>query len=257
MDYSLITSRMVWSYSRIKAFKNCKYSFLLRYIYNEPQTSNFYAQVGIVVHSVLQSYLCGHISKEQLTVYFSKEYLSKVTEKPNSSKLYFLTFSELIKYFENPNLNFIKRVLGVEKRVGFNIGENTFTGFIDLVCETKEGIAVVDHKSKVLKPRTNKSNPTKTGKELDEYLYQLYLYSIPVKEQHGEFPKRLIFNCFKENTIISEPFDYDKFVSVKKWAVASIEEINREREWEPNIDYFFCNNLCDVRDSCEYRQFKT
>lgn len=255
MDYSFLTSQMRYSYSRIKTFDTCKYLFLLNYILNEkPKRENFFQQTGNVVHEILQQYLNGEIEKHQLAAGFSSKYLKEVTEKPMNRSLYNSTFTLLIEYLKNPDFGFAKKILGVEKEVDFKIDGYSFIGYIDLLCETDKGLAIVDHKSKELKPRRTGKKHQKQNKILDDYLIQLYLYSIPVKEQFGEYPKSLIFNCFKSGQIITEPFNYNDFVKAKQWARQKIEEINTEKEWKPTIDYFYCNYLCDMRDICEYKQ---
>ena len=44
----------VWSFSAVKAFEQCPYSFYLHYIQGEKELPNPFAQSGSFVHSLLE-----------------------------------------------------------------------------------------------------------------------------------------------------------------------------------------------------------
>ena len=136
--------------------------------------------------------------------------------------------------------------------MNFSIGDNNFAGIIDCVAKDESGIVIVDNKSRALKPRSGRKKPTKADVELDEYLRQLYFYSIPIKDTFHSFPKRLEFNCFRTGQLISEPFCEEELERVKQWAKDRIAIITENEEWSPKIDFWKCRYLCDMCDECEY-----
>lgn len=253
MNLSHIISDMTWSYSRITTFIDCKYRFYLKYIKHIGGARHFFADYGSFMHLIIQKYLSKELKKEELVSYYLMHFRENVVGKaPNYSifKNYFNQGIEYLTSIQYPD----DEIIGVEKEVSFNIEEKKFIGYIDKVSRNAYGIDVTDNKSRTLKGRSGRKNPTKTDLILDEYLRQLYIYSIPIEKEFGETPKNLIFNCFRTKTIITEPFNNEMYERTKKWALDMIEEISKEEDWSPNIEWFRCAHLCDCCDSCEYYQ---
>lgn len=251
MKYDLIIKDMRWSYSRINAFQECPYSWFLKYIKEVPSKPLFFSEYGKFMHQILEMYFTGLLKKEELTEFYISNFFLNVKGAPPNIKVFNSYFEAGLDYlygFDFP----ISEINDVEKKVNFKIGKYDFLGYIDIVAGG--GDIILDHKSRNLKPRSNRKKPLKTDIELDEYLRQLYMYSIPVKEEYGEFPKKLIFNCFKLGKMISEDFDEAKLESTKKWALEQIEIITNNDRWQPRLDYWRCKHICDVSDSCEYKE---
>ena len=142
--------------------------------------------------------------------------------------------------------------LWVEERRDFVLENRKFTGVVDFLGESVNGeLFLVDNKSRELKERSGRAKPTAKDQELDDMLRQLYLYSIPVFDEFGRYPDWLCFNCFRSGVFIKEQFDIEKFEEAKRWALNLIEEIEREEDFDPNPNYFFCKWLCGVNDKCD------
>ena len=142
--------------------------------------------------------------------------------------------------------------LWVEERRDFVLENRKFTGVVDFLGESVNGeLFLVDNKSRELKERSGRAKPTAKDQELDDMLRQLYLYSIPVFDEVGRYPLLLCFNCFRSGVFIKEQFDIEKFEEAKRWALNLIEEIEREEDFDPNPNYFFCKWLCGVNDKCD------
>ena len=133
-----------------------------------------------------------------------------------------------------------------------NIEDKEFIGYIDEISRSEGKIIITDNKSRNLKPRSKRSKPTASDKELDKYLKQLYIYSVPIECTYNELPSELRFNCFRTQTLISEPFNKTDYTNTKKWAIKTIENISKEQNWKPNIELFKCRHICDVHSECEY-----
>lgn len=257
MNYSYIINddAWVWSYSRITAFEDCPYGFFLKYIKKQKGVRHFFSDYGSFMHLIIQKFLTGELKREDLVGYYLTNFRKNVIGKAPSQSIfqnYFQQGLEYLKSFQPKD----EQILGVEKEVSFCLDGKNFIGYIDKVSDC-DGIIITDNKSRALKPRSNRKKPTKTDEDLDSYLKQLYLYSIPIEEEFGEVPSFLCFNCFRTQTEIVEPFDKVSYEKTKTWALDTIEAISKEENFNPNIEVFRCQNLCDMCDECEYyRMFK-
>lgn len=244
---------MVWSYSRIKTFKDCPYRFYLKYIRRLRGKEMFFSSYGTFMHKLIESYYTEHKTNTQLVhTYVSEFGNSVVGHAPNKTVF--------VNYF-NQGLNYLKNIkpfpceaIALEKGVDFNIDGYRFVGYIDFLGKKDNDVYVIDHKSRMLKPRSNRKIPTKTDEELDSYLTQLYIYSEAVKNELGVFPKKLCFNCFRSGVFIEEPFSPNGYSTARKWLSDSISEIRKESDFEPSAEYFKCTHLCELHDECEYYQ---
>lgn len=254
VSYEPLIRDMVWSHSRIKAFDDCPYRWYLKYVrYPEAeQKEMFFANYGKFVHELLASFYSGEKTLPQIEAEYLKNFRTKVKAyAPNKAifKNYFIGGLNHIRRLKKPK----NKVLSVENKVEFQIDDILLVGYIDRLEEDSDGhIIVVDNKSRTLKPRSNRSKPTKSDEELDQYLRQLYLYSIPVQEQFGRFPDKLCFDCFRNETFIEEPFTEEGYEGTKLWVKDRVKEIMSESEFRPSIEYFKCKHLCEMQDYCDY-----
>lgn len=245
---------MTWSYSRIKTFYDCKYKWYLKYIKLIVGEELFFSSYGLFMHNILERYYKGDITRADALDIYLLEYMDRIAHPaPN------LSVSR--NYFED-GYNYIKNMqdikypaIMIEKKVDFCIDSYKFTGYVDYVGECGDGVAIVDHKSRFLKPRSKGQRITRSDIELDSYLSQLYTYSIPVSEELGRNVKSLCFNCFRKNVFIDEPFIDHGLQRSKEWLVSSILKIKSEETFKPSPEYFKCSYLCDVHKECEYFQY--
>ena len=258
MDYSFLISGMTWSYSRIKTFTDCPYKFLLRYIYCVPEEAKFFSSYGSFVHSILEKFHNNEIDKRSLVGYYLLHFNSEVSGRPPSDSIFKNYFESGINYFKN--LEHTKdEILGVEKKVEWNIRGYNFTGYIDLITRDKDGdVKIIDNKSRDLKNRSkrfmNGGKPTQTDIMLDDYLRQLYLYADGIKSTTGTKVSALEFNCFRTGAVITEPYMNSAAKQSLDWAIDSIEKIKKESEWAPNFNEWSCEHICGVNNDCEYYQ---
>lgn len=208
------------------------------------------------MHGILEDFFAGRKTAEEAYLTYLTGFKANVTSKVGlrSKDLFLRYFNGAKEYLQNLKTPRSK-VLATEHEVKLDINGNHFVGFIDLLAQEPNGdLLVIDHKSKLLRPRSGRSTPTAYDRELDKYLRQLYLYGYSVKQEFGKFPKKLCFNCFRSQSFIAEPFDEGRCKEVVEWATESIEEIRREEEWGPTPDFFFCKSLCNFGDGngCEY-----
>ncbi len=257
ISYEPLIRDMTWSYSRIKTFDDCPYKWFLRYIKladgeRYPRKELFFSSYGILMHELLASYHNGIKSAEQLTHEFLQTFRNRIREAAPNETVFKNYLAGGLAYLRGLTPS-VSKPLSVESKAEFSIDSMPFVGYIDLLEESQFGeLLLIDHKSKNLKPRSNRKTPTKSDKELDEYLKQLYLYAHFVYIQHGRFPDRLCFNCFRKNLLIWEPFNKDAYHMAIIWFLEKIEEICAEEDFRPDIEFFKCRYLCEMQDYCEY-----
>ena len=254
--YNLISEEFTWSYTKIECFNDCPYKFFLQYFWGCKSQPKFYASYGTLMHKLLEEYYkCSIFERPLKKKLLPTEFLLRFTtevqgDRPpeQTVKKYIDCGVEYLRNFQDFPFN----TVGVEKRVNFSLKGKPFVGAIDFLGECDGGLCIIDNKSRDLKPRSRRSKPTLKDEELDSMLRQLYIYSAAVMQEYGKFPKSLCFNCFKTNTFIEEPFNIDKYNEAISWASKSIREVENAEEFYPNIDYFYCKNICGVSDECCY-----
>ncbi len=250
---------MTWSYSRIKCYDQCPYQFYLKYIQCQDEAPMFFASFGSLVHNIFAQYYSGEITAADAVDEYMVRFTSEVrgfAPSPEIRTSYFIGGLEAIKRLAPID----GEILSVERRVRFDIDGRPFIGFVDMILRDAEGnLCILDHKSRNLKPRSKRKKPTRTDEELDDYLRQLYLYAIPVKEIFKTYPTYLAFNCYRQeqDTVIKEPFREQDFEAVKVWATSTIEAIRREEQWRPKLDFWQCKYLCPFCNTCEYATMTT
>lgn len=252
-DYSFLIDQMTWSFSRLQEFRKCPYGFFSKYLLEEDEDETFLASFGSFVHEIHRMVFCGLIDRRDAASYFLENMRSRVSGSPPSDKIFASYYRGAFDYFSHMP-TFDGEVFGVEKEFFFDVAGHPFHGFVDLITRTDEGFVIYDHKARNLKPFSGKKKPTKTDLELVEYYRQLYLYALALYQQCGEYPKRLVFNCYKNRTMITQEFDEAALLETINWATGTIEEIRSCQSWPPDIDYFKCRHLCGLNDRCEYKE---
>lgn len=242
---------MTWSYSRIKTFEECPYRFFLKYIKQCNTDSTFFSEYGLFIHRIIEKYLKNELTRSELKSYYIINFRNYIKHKAPNTKVFTNYFKQGLTYLDSIDIP-VDDVIGIEKEVSFNINKYKFIGYIDIVGRKDNCLIIIDNKSRNLKERSNRKKATKSDDELDEYLKQLYVYSIPIFNELKEYPKRLVFNCFRTKKVIIENFSEDKLTETKNWIIGQIDLINREEDWNPNLEYFKCHHLCDVSQHCEY-----
>lgn len=245
---------MVWSYSRLTTYEDCPYKFLLGYILAEQEARQFFSDYGSFVHDLLASFYSGNVKKEDLLLQYLAGFCFNVAGKPPSRDIHSKYFSDGVSAMKNPFVP-AGKVLSVEHEFSFSLQGHSFVGFSDLITEdAQNGICIVDHKTRILKPKSGRKKPTKSDLLLDRYFRQLYLYAAALEFEQGVLPSQLCFNCFRSGTQIIHQFEPVAFEETKSWALSTIESIHAERDWNPNFEYFKCKNICGFHDACAYYQ---
>ena len=260
-DTSFVIDTMDWSFSRLNSFYNCRYEWYLHYILANPSEGGFFSEYGSLMHSVLEKYVKGELSIFELNQYFEDHFNEFVPHDapPNSYvDLRQSYFDKGIDYLDNIDLDLEKyEILGVEKKIEFELFNKHFVGFIDLLLRDKntDEIIILDHKSASLKILKNGSVSKSDQNHFLEFKRQLYLYSLPVIKEYGKVDK-LKWNLFKEQKSIEIPWERNEYDETLKWVEDTIQKIEQEKEWAPDTSSeYYCRYLCGQRNNaCEYKQ---
>jgi len=243
-----ILKDFTWSFSRLNSFHQCKYQFKLQYIDQIKGENNFFAEYGSFIHNLLEQYAKGELESYELLDAYNDGYFAAIQHPAPPNKYVDLGqsyYQSGIDYFTTFD-GFDYEIIGVEKKLSFEIDGLKLIGFYDLLGKDTEGnLHVIDHKSG--------SFSGAKDKKAEKHWNQLHLYSLPVKEEYGKYPTKLHINAFRKQNWLTMNFQEDKIQEIKDWVVDTVEQIKREEKWLPKSDGFFCNFLCNFRNICEYK----
>jgi len=219
----------------------------IKCIPKEYQDDNFFAQWGSFIHVILEKYYNRSAEIYELSSIYEKEYRNHVTHPAPPNEYVDLNLSYYIagkNYFDNfTDIYENCEILGVEKEINVNIDGYKFTGYADLIVKSDDGIHISDNKSK---------KSFKDKKEQEDYFRQLYLYSLYIKDEYGEYPKWLDLNLVRGNKVISEKFQKAKLEKARILFIDTIKEIYKDNSFNAKPNSFFCDWLCSVRSFCEH-----
>lgn len=261
-DYLKLIRGMIWSYSRIGSYKQCPYSFYLMYIEKEKKPeSNFYAEVGSFVHKILEMIFKGELELDDAPEYFRKNWTKNVKTKLTEKTRMDNTYLACATYLADVDFEWLNdyEVLGIEKKIRTKIGGYPFVGYIDLLLREKATgkIIVLDHKSAKYPLQKDEKTPLKAhAQEFESYKRQLYLYSKAVIEEYGVEPVMLMWNHFKDQKYVRVEFNRKDYEAAIEWFLSMIKQIEKDILFMPKKDFFYCANLCNFRNTCEYRERK-
>lgn len=257
-DNSFVLDTMTWSFTRINNFSSgCRREWKAHYIDYDKICDSFDGQVGSVGHKTFEAYFKGEIDEFDMSRYFEDLYKKEVTMQcpyPNGDTKY----GKILEYFDNFSFDKNKfEILGVEKKIKFQIGKYNCVGYIDLLLQNKETgeIIIVDQKSATIRIKKNGEISKSDQDHFLSFKRQLYLYSKEVLREYGKVDY-LAWNMFKDGTFIKIPWDKNEYEDTLKWAEETIQSIEKETEFPPNPSYYYCSNLCCIRQNhtCPYKR---
>lgn len=235
----------------------------MNYIINDDELylseSNYYAEVGSFVHEILEMIFNGNLNVEDALDYYINHYNDYVCYKVKESTMN-RTFETIADYFASLDINWLKdyEILGVELKTDFKLDDYNFVGFIDLLLRDKRDgkIVVLDHKSSDYPFKQNGEVKKNSQHNFELYKKQMYLYCKSVFDKYKEYPARIVWNHFKDGGKFAEvPFVKSEYNEVIKWFVDMVDTIRKEKDFKPTQNFFYCSQLCNFRNSCEYRKF--
>lgn len=200
----------------------------------------------------------GKLKPEESLDYFIDNYENNIYYKVRKSTMN-KNLAIMSDYFATLDIEWTSNyeILGVEMQIDFVLNKTPFIGYIDLLLRDKKDgkIVILDHKSAEYPFKKNGELKKKEIKSFNSYKKQMYLYAHAIHQIYGEFPKEMTWNLFKDGgKFATIPFIKEEYDETMAWFNDVIATIEQETEFEPTEDYFYCTNLCNFRNSCEYRQ---
>ena len=185
--YKKILDNMTWSYSRLKSYENCPYSWYRRYIEDEEGEGSFYADNGKAMHTVLDELIKGKLSINDAP----SRYLELFDDITTTVKQDIMdnTYDACVGYLCDLSEDVLDgyHVVGSEIKVNYEIGGYSFVGFIDLLLQDDDdNLIIVDHKSSAPFLKKDGKPKASTKEQFDGYMKQMYLYSEAVHQMTGE-----------------------------------------------------------------------
>jgi len=259
-SYSFIINGIRFSYSSLSAYDTCPYSWKLNYIDKKPKANNFFAEYGRLVHDTLEKFFQGQIEIFEMTQYFQEMYpeVMKSPLPPYPKNIDFSYKESALDFFNNFSYDYDKyEILDVEKTIKFKLSGTDFTGRPDLLLKNKstDENYIVDFKtSKVFRTDKRTGKEKKDKKKLDGYKRQMSLYTYGLRNYY-KIPIHNIMLWFtRPNRKLIIPWDSKVEQNAVFWAEDIIERIKKDEDFPyNNTNSFFCDILCNVRESCEYK----
>lgn len=256
-EYKELIDKMRWSYSRLTSFEHCPYEFYLNYIVNDdevyPSEGNYYAEAGLFVHKILELALSGEMKIDDAPQYFIDHFEENIQHETRQATMD-STYEAFLSYLAEEDFEWLRgyEILGVELKCEFEIEKYPFVGYIDLLLRDKSDgrLVIVDHKSAQYPLQKNGKVYANQKSSFQTYKRQMYLYSYFLNLSMNELPKELWWNHFKVNKRVKIPFVMEEYEEAIRWFRHQIFLIEREEEYEPKINFFYCKNLCNFRNSC-------
>lgn len=246
-----VINEFTWSFSRLNSFYTCPRMWYIQYILKHEDKGNFFSDYGTHFHKMMELYDKGKLELFELTDYYTDNFNTAVCHDAPPNKYVNLRdsyYEKGLKYLQSFD-GHPTETIGVEMKIEYDVdlGDRPIhlIGYIDRLSKDENGIIMTDYKSK---------SKFTSKKEKEHYLLQLYLYSVGVFKEYGEYPYKLQFDMFKECIIVEELFQRSKMENALQWVRDTIATILSEKEFPRQCDdidnNFFCRNLCGYHTKC-------
>ena len=271
-----------YSYSKLGTYHNCPYSYKLIYQDHVKRNNGVYGVLGSKLHEIMERLEHDKITKEDALNEWETEvdildFADELNFPTENAKNNYLKDVELYLEHFKP-LDFENKETLVEQEFEIELCGITLMGYIDLaiIDHDKKEITIVDYKT------SSKNSFTKD--KLVHKCHQLMLYAKAMEERYkgykivetkfdmvkyGEHKKTGRVKERKDIPIdkmeeykryfISVPFNDENYKVFEDYVSESLEKINDAKdkdEWEPEVNMFFCSNLCGVSSNCKFYQKK-
>lgn len=254
--YKKILDAIEFSFSTIHMYEQCQYAFYNKKICGDIGVDNAYAEIGRYGHEINEKIFKKEITVDDALNEWIEEFENHVFNyiSDNSKEKKFLAFCYYLSIFDE---KYYKKyeVLGVEVEFHWKIGRHKCIGFVDLILKDKVtgDILLIDHKSAppffgkkggLLKSQTENFNT---------YSKQMYMYCQPIYEKYKTFPKKIIWNHMFDDARTIIDFDMKEYEKTLDWFKKTVQKIYKDTKFEPCKSYMMCNQLCNYRMDCEYK----
>lgn len=259
-EFDFILDGIRYSYSSVSTYNNCHYSFKLAYIDQVPRENNFFGEYGTLIHECMEQYFSGNLDTFELSEFYRKNYESSILSPAPSS---YVDLNDRYKkqgqeFFDNFYFDKNKyEVLIIEDKIDFSFDDIMVVAKPDLVLKDKLTNKCILFDYKTADPfkkdkRTGKE--TVDNEKIEGYMKQMYLYTYALREHRGIPIEKITLWFTRAGREYSEDWTYEKECGIIDKFRESIELLKNDKEFvADNSNPYFCNNLCGVRESCQFR----
>lgn len=260
-SYAFIIDNIRFSFSALTTYESCAYSYKLTYIDKCERESNFYGQYGNLIHDVMYQYFAGNLDVFELSGYFQDRYPLAVTAFPPA---YPVGMEEAYKeaglvFFDN--FSFDKTMYDIimnEEKLDFDFDDGIqFVAKPDLILFEKESGDFVLYDYKTSAPfKTDKRNGNEIvdKKKLEGYYKQMYIYTYALRNYKFTPIDKITLWFTRPNRQVTINWNEKDEEKAIQWLEGEVTKIKKDEKFLPNTSNpYFCNNLCSVRKSCEFR----
>lgn len=258
-DYDFVIDAMRFSYSSTSTYQTCPYSFKLSYIDAMPRKNNFFAQYGTLVHECMEKFFTGELEMFELSNYYSENFDKIVVTDPppippNMKEKYReqgQSFFDLFYFDKNPY-----DILVVEGKFNLNIAGINFVAKPDLVLRNKDNNKniLIDYKTSYPFKLDKKTGEIKKDFEkINSYYKQMYTYTHALKKEMGIDIDKITLWFPRADKTVSIQHSIEEEKEAISWIEKTVGMIKEDNNFMyNNSNSYFCNNLCSVRDYCEF-----
>lgn len=267
----MANEKTTYSYSRLTTYQNCEMEYYLNYILKCDGESNIYAEVGTIVHEIMERLQLKEMTNEEALNEFDIRFgMVKFMGYDFKSAKIEQNYVDSVKHFlaNFEQMHGIK--FEIEKQIKYEINGHTLVGYVDLIIHNADGtVSIIDWKTSSMYSK----------KDIEEHSNQLLIYALAVEQSYGYKVRDVGWNMMKyakikgnrgriktelranltlfdesEQCIVTYPITEDNKNRCNQWICDTIAEIESKSivdEWKANCSSsYFCNNLCDVKGHC-------
>ena len=264
-SFDFIVGNIRFSYSSITTYETCPYSFKLTYIDKCDRIDNFYGQYGTLIHSAMHEYFSDRLEAYELSQYFKDNYTTVVLAPPppyppGMEEKYKEAGIEFFDNFDFKREDY--DIIINEEKVEFEFEEDgieniQFVAKPDLVLFNKKNgkFVLVDYKTSApFRIDKRNGNETVDNKKLEGYYKQMYIYTYALRNYLFTPIDEITLWFTRPHRQVSIPWKEKDEEKAIKWLKKEVGKIRTDEEFlYNNSNSYFCNQLCSVRESCEFK----
>lgn len=260
-SWDFIINQIRFSYSSLTTYETCPYSFRLTYLDKCDRTDNFYGQYGNLIHDTMYQYFAGNLDSFELSGYFKDNYVERMSAIPPAypTGMEDKYKESALEFFDNFDFDKSKfDILMNEEKLEFEFDEGVqFIAKPDLILFDKEkgNFWLVDYKTSApYKIDKRNGKETVDNKKLEGYYKQMYIYTYALRNYKFIPIDSIVLWFTRPNRKVSVRWNENDEEKAIAWLHKIVKKIKTDEKFAyDNSNAYFCNQLCSVRESCEFR----
>jgi len=252
-NYDFILKNRRWSFSSVNSFKTCPMGFKLTYINDEEREGNIFADFGLLIHFVLESFFLNELEVWDLLQYYVDNFDEFLKSIPPAfpKNMLDIYYQAGLKYFENFGFDkSLYEVISVEETIDSSYHDFELVTKPDLILKelSTSEYHLIDFKTARLK----KSSKDKE-KQLSTYMNQFNLYSYFFEQEKGIHIDKIIIWFIRDGIEVVKEVISSDVQETLLWFENTVNQAIKEEEWIAKDNGYFCKEICSMRNFCPAR----